>query len=192
MPIENERKRRNERLKMAAIPALAGILGAVLCWPDAATETVPALRDRKVEATIISRKSPLPFKSTTTADWPPVELSTLLMLDPFAAPPAAGPPQNRNANENSVSARPATAGDNVGTAAPSEDSTSEQTEAEMATKEIDYRDIGTLRAIVEGASGRLALIDDHQIVGEGDVIGEGLRIVKITASEVFVRALPQP
>jgi hypothetical protein len=158
-----------ERIKLALIPILALILGAVLFWPgDEDSTALPQAELASPEEMAKLSPGKKAGALNPIASWPEVNLERAIAVSPFdplafdAAQSAAGAAANSAAETND--------------AAPQEG------ESKPSLKvDVIYEAGGQLVAVVEG-----------RIVREGDALAGG-RVVKITPAElVLERESPAP
>ena len=182
------------RLKLALIPVLVLILILVLVWSPAddvlvANESETARQDtQQSHQTDATSKGDAAGSSSVPMErrqktWPAIGLASILKHDPFALAPllahravAVVPQHEPQQNQNTTD-------------------TSHQNEREKPIQRLKER-IATLQqkqvsVVFRSESGAAAAIIDSKIVHEGELLEDGVRIVKIRPDGVVLRIQDQ-
>ena len=181
------------RLKLASIPVLVVIMLLVLVWPSAGDGLPPDDSETARHATQQSHRTDAITEGDaagpssvsmqrTQKTWPAIGLASILKHDPFALAPllanrtvAVVPQEEPQQNQETTD-------------------TSHQDEREEQIKRLKER-IATLQqkqvsVVFRSESGTAAIIDS-KIVHEGDLLEDGVRIVKIRSDGIVVQIQDQ-
>ncbi len=181
---------KRERLKLALIPVLVLILILVFVWPsaedvlpadDSETASEDTQQSHRTDATTEGNAaglSSVPMERTQKT-WPAIGLASILKHDPFALAPLL-------ANRTVAVVPQKDPQQNQGTT-----DTSHQNEREKPIQRLKDR-IATLQqkqvsVVFRSESGAAAAIIDSKIVHEGELLEDGVRIVKIRPDGVVLR-----
>lgn len=170
----------NERWKLGLIPVLVGVLVWVI-WPagDDSPRVATAAKKPKPAANPQAEKprkmSQLPWEK----DWPEYELAEILETNPFALPREL----------HKLTYRPPVVADTVVQVQPVE-ADSEEERREAAAEQLEAR-MAVIRkkqvsALFINSAGRSALVGS-KVLHEGDLLEEGVRIVKISHDGITVQ-----
>ena len=181
------------RLKLALIPVLVLILILVFVWPSA-DDVLPAdnsetvrqgtQQSHRTDATTEGNAaglSSVPMERTQKT-WPAIRLASILKHDPFALAPLLANQTVAVVSQEEPQQNQETTG------------TSHQDEREEQIKRMKER-IATLQqkqvsVVFRSESGTAAIIDS-KIVHEGDLLEDGVRVVKIRSDGVVLQIQDQ-